>query len=234
MQLHDDRSGTPGIRRPTSPDATHAEQARCRAEVVRLRALAKTQALLIKEIDHRAKNSLQLAASMLLLQARRNPVDDGAAGLESAVARLRTLAEVHQVSYQADQPDQIAIRAWIGNLSRALVFRSDIDLEVICPELHWPFSVASPAGLFIGEALSNACKHAFPDGPGRIVVCVRRAAEDRYALTISDDGVGSDPHAAEGLGAELLRAFAQQLGGRLSRSSGLDGKGLSVTVEFSV
>ena len=197
-----------------------------------LRSLATRQALQIREIDHRAKNSLQLAASMLLLQARRRPDNAAARELERAVDRLHALAEIHRASYEAEEVDEIPILASIGNLCRGLVFQTGIDIDVICPDTSWPFRIAGPAGLFIGEALTNGCKHAFPNHCGRIVVEVRQTAPGRYALSVMDDGVGLAPNAPDGLGGELLSAFARQLGGELTRSTGLEGRGLCVGVEF--
>ena len=170
---------------------------------------------------------------MLLLQARRRPDTAAADDLERAVDRLHALAEIHRASYQADELDQIPINGWIGNLCRSLVAQPGVQLNVICPEKSWPFKIAGPAGLFIGEAVANACKHAFPDHRGRILVRIEQTASNRYRLAVLDDGVGLSPQAERGLGSELLAAFARQLGGELMREDGLDERGVCVSVDFS-
>jgi two-component sensor histidine kinase len=195
--------------------------------------LTERQALLIREVDHRAKNSLQLAASMLLLQARRQPMNPAAPDLERAVERLQVLAEIHRASYQAEALDQIAMRDWIANLCQGLLFQPGVVLRVDCPEVCWPFTVAAPAGLFIGEALANACKHAFSDSGGRVVVKVEPLDAGLFRLCVADDGKGVPSPAPSGLGSQLLSAFANQLGGQLKRGAGLDGRGLAVSVDFS-
>ena len=235
MQLHSeftDNGKKSVVRSGLRARKAAAQTIDCTEELGRLRSLASRQALQIREIDHRAKNSLQLAASMLMLQARRRSGNAAATELERAVERLHALAEIHRASYQAEDLDEIPIRAWIGNLCRGLVFDVGVDLQVTCPDKCWPFKVAGPAGLFIGEALTNACKHAFPDRRGRIEVTVEQLASGKYRMTVADDGVGLAADSTGGLGGELLSAFARQLGGELSRTAGLGGKGHCVSVEF--
>jgi len=232
MQLHGERSGGDARSMQRIKSATHDEPSSFVDELIQLRALALHQALQIREIDHRAKNSLQLAASMLLLQARTRSGAAAGEALERAVERLHALAEIHRASYQAQEFDEIPIRAWIGNLCHGLIFDAGVELDISCPDRCWPFRVAAPAGLFLGEAVTNACKHAFPARRGRILVTVDYAAHDAFSLSIADDGVGRSSRAANGLGSELLEHFAQQLGGALQRSKGLDGKGHCVSVAF--
>lgn len=236
MQLHSEFTGfggkEPVIRSGLRSRKSGSASENCADELSRFKSLASRQALQMREIDHRAKNSLQLAASMLLLQARSRSGAPAAVELERAVERLHALAEIHRASHQAEEMDQIPVRAWIGNLCQNLLFDAGIELEIACPDTVWPFKVAGPAGLFIGEALTNACKHAFPDRRGRIVVTVEELATGEYRMTVADDGVGLASNATAGLGGDLLTAFGRQLGGSVSRSVGLGGKGHSIGVQF--
>jgi two-component sensor histidine kinase len=202
------------------------------AETARLQALVERQAMQMREIDHRAKNSLQLAASMLLLQARSRPANPARPDLERAVERLQVLAEVHRASYLALEDDRIEVRPWITRLCLGLAFQPGVELRIDCPDTTWPFAIVAPLGLFTGEALANACKHAFPDGRGRVDVRISELEPGAFRLSIADDGQGLPPQVAEGLGSRLLSSFAAQLGGSIRRSSGPDGQGLVIELDF--
>ena len=197
-----------------------------------LRSQLERASLLLKEVDHRAKNSLQLAASMLILQARQQPDTPAARELDRAVERLRTLAEIHRICYLATDHDRISMPHWLAAVCGSLTFRDDIVVDLECPDIELPFAVAGPVGLFISEALANACKHAFAEEGGHVAVRLGHTGQFGYFVSVSDDGKGlgnEDPH---GLGASLLSIFARQLGGEVRYEEGLDRRGVSVISEF--
>ncbi|HWA46746.1 MAG TPA: ATP-binding protein, partial [Dongiaceae bacterium] len=102
---------------------------------------------------------------------------------------------------------------------------SRIDLTINADEVQLPLSAAVPAGLLVNELISNALKHAFPDGrPGRIAVMLRSGASlggaaNALVLTVSDDGVGipesQDLQQTETLGLQLVVLLTDQLHGKL-------------------
>src|SRR2546430_3329287 len=63
--------------------------------------------LLVQEVDHRAKNNLQLAASLLLMQARACPRPDAKAELAQASRRLFGLGAVHQALFLGRTTDRV-------------------------------------------------------------------------------------------------------------------------------
>jgi two-component sensor histidine kinase len=197
-----------------------------------LRARLSQQSLMLREVDHRAKNSLQLAASMLLLQSRRTRDNPAAPDLERAVERLQALAEIHRASYLAEDHDRIPVRQWLAGMTRSLVFKGDVAVAVSCPDVEWPFEIVGPVGLFVSEALANCVKHAFADHGGRVEVRLEHLDGAMWQLSVADDGAGLKDDASPGLGSQLLTAFARQLGGALARSAGLDNRGAAVCVRF--
>ena len=88
------------------------------------------------------------------------------------------------------------------------------------------FRSAVPFALIITEAVSNALKYAFPgDRRGRVTVRITRLDDRRVELVMEDDGVGSPAGSSEtetgvrdGLGRQLIRGFARQLGATLAVS----------------
>jgi two-component system, sensor histidine kinase PdtaS len=87
--------------------------------------------------------------------------------------------------------------------------------------------LAIPLALLVNEAVTNAYKHAYPNGQsGEIFVRIANQADGSVTIAIRDDGVGFTPDVREGaLGLTLMRSFSSQLGGELAV---LSDKGTSI------
>ncbi len=153
---------------------------------------------LIREVDHRTKNALQLAVLLPGVQARH--VDEPCRGaLETAMGRLRRMGEVHALlTYRAaDGPDGIDFPDYLRRLCREVVEglsdapgRVQVEVEAE-EEAVWGPDLVVPLGLIAGEALTNALKHAFPEGRGgRVRVGLRADGGGLVRLVVEDDGAG--------------------------------------------
>jgi two-component sensor histidine kinase len=92
---------------------------------------------------------------------------------------------------------------------------------------------ATTLGILVSELVTNALKHAFPEGrAGRIVVTLRRSKEGVPTLSVVDDGIGMVNHEEpgdSGLGSVIVKQLAMQFGGSPSYSAN-SGGGLAVTL----
>ena len=200
-----------------------------------LREALRDETLRVREVDHRAKNSLQLAAAMLGLQARSLPDASAGRALTEAMRRLETLAAIHRALYEAGDGDRANIRVWLTRICDGLTLRPDIRVDLHCADVEWPAQTAAAVGLFINEAVSNALKHAFPSRSGNILVEVQPFCDgDAWRVAVTDDGDGYADVLREGLGYRLLRTFARQLGGEVAVCPGVDGRGLCVSMSFRI
>jgi nitrate/nitrite-specific signal transduction histidine kinase len=104
----------------------------------------------------------------------------------------------------------------------AFLFRSfrsssqGIALRVEAESIHLPVDIAMPCGLILNELVSNALKHAFPNGQaGTITVALRRADNGRVSLTVADTGVGLGAgvnlQQPQTLGLQLVAMLAEQI-----------------------
>lgn len=195
--------------------------ARCQAEADlasgrRAEQVAEQWSLQVREVDHRAKNSLQLAASMLLIHGKTTEDAEVRRQLESAATRLTTLARLHAVLHEGAGDRGVPLRPWLERVCEGLHMNQPVAIYIVAPDEIWPAEVARPVGLFTFEAVTNALKHGFRDGgAGRIDVSLVRDAH-ACRLQVADDGAGAGGMPCTGLGLTLCQIFADQLGGVFS------------------
>jgi two-component sensor histidine kinase len=202
-----------------------------------LRESLANRELLVREVHHRVKNSLQMVTSLLSLHARRAPPGEARRGFEDAGARLSALAVVHQRLCETEQLEAVRLDEFLRDLCSDLHAgrppgKCRIEVVVAAVPVTQPSAVAVPLGLLVNEVVINAYKHAFLGREqGRIDVRLDQVGSpDRLVLTIRDDGIGSAPRAAApGLGTTLIQGFARQLSGTVEYTVTV---GTEVRVEF--
>ena len=196
-----------------------------------LRTAITKQDLLMQEIHHRVKNNLQIVASLLNLQASRIRLPEAKAEFQSARDRIRALATLHRHLYAPGELHTINMRSFLtelcGQLLQAIGEKpqgnSRISLHIEASELQISSDQAVPMALIVTEAVSNAAKYAFPAGRRGNIYVKLTTHGDHADLVIQDDGVGIPAGRAEtetgirdGLGIQLIRGFARQLGAKLT------------------
>jgi PAS domain S-box-containing protein len=193
--------------------------------------------ILLKEIHHRVKNNMQVISSLLSLQ-RNSLADPAVKGiLLESMNRIRSMALVHEKSYKARDLGRIDFRDYlqslVAELSRSFL-REDIAVRIDVESVEVGVDVAIPCGLIANELISNAFKHAFPDGrQGSIAVVFRRADVHLAELTVLDDGIGMpervESEEEQTLGLTIIHALTSQLSGTLTI---LHTHGTEVKVQF--
>ncbi|HEY3500932.1 MAG TPA: histidine kinase dimerization/phosphoacceptor domain -containing protein [Polyangiaceae bacterium] len=209
-------------------------------------AIAQEREVLLREVHHRVKNDLQLICSLLNMQGRRLKDPESVAALEESVARVQTIALIHEYMYQSENLARLPFSQNIKSLSASVlrvagVYSGNVRLDVqVHDEVTLPVDRAIPCGLILNELLTNALKHAFPEGrKGTLRVILRKEGDARAALFVEDDGIGMTvPVSTSGvgdsrgsLGFRLIKAFAEQLGAELRVVSQ---GGTSVGIVFGV
>jgi two-component system, sensor histidine kinase PdtaS len=194
-----------------------------RAAAVLRQALDEKEVLL-KEVHHRVKNNLQIISSLLSLQADAlNDPRDHALFKESE-GRVRSMALIHERLYKSAALARVDFRDYVESLVTSLFFsyqRPHVTSSLDVCDARLPLDTAIPCGLIINELVSNALKHAFPDG-SRGTVTIRLYAEGEHMLhlEVRDDGVGLrediDPDSTRTLGLNLVSILTKQLQGTLT------------------
>ena len=196
---------------------------------------------LLREVHHRVKNNLQLIASILNMKIRKSSNAEGRAVLREVQERVMSLATVHRNLYETTLQGRVRadelLRANIDRIARAaadgdtVVFRQSYAPVVLYPDQ------AVPLSLIAAEVVNNALKYVGrPTQGGKAWIAVELTALDdgeRARFRVENSlGAPVVPDRAEGsgLGAQLIAAFATQLGGTLEVDSG--GGSYSVTITF--
>jgi two-component sensor histidine kinase len=197
--------------------AHEAAEAEVRAARDRFEALAAERALLLREVNHRVGNSLQIIAALLHLQgsAAQNPEVKSA--LEAANKRVMAIAQVHRRLYTSDDVQAVALDQYLEALAEDLRQSADEDgaafLSLDAESVEVDPDRAVAVGVIVTELVLNALKHAYPEGQGPIRVKLKAEGEARARLSVEDDGVGRQKNGklARGLGQAIVRAMASKL-----------------------
>lgn len=190
-------------------------------QVEELEELLLQKSVLLHEVNHRAKNSITMAISFLRLQKRQHGASEVAEILEEAIQRLMHVARVHDILARRQGEQQtIEMAAYLRDLCLDLsALRCDnVRIELVAEPMELDGGAALNIALIIQEAISNALKHAFPDGRDGVVrVQLRRMNDNCVALVIEDNGVGLQTKRRNGsIGMRLMSEMARALGGVLT------------------
>jgi len=206
--------------------ALNAElEARVEARTTQLTTTLKEREVLLQEIHHRVKNNLQVIASLINMQLRKLADGPNRAGLQECKSRVEAIALIHEKLYQSRDYAHVPFSEYARSLARSIlhatgVSPANITLDVDVASILLPVDKAIPCGLILNELITNALKHAFPDGRrGSVRVELQHAATGNIVLAVSDDGVGmareDDPRRSSSLGLQLVAMLVEQLRGRL-------------------
>ena len=190
----------------------------------KLQAALERHQILLKEVNHRVKNSLQVVSSMLYLQASDAGDPVLSDRLNEASTRVSAVGRAYErLAYNADYESiglAFYLREVIGDLETA-VAPCKVQLEVP-EEIQFAADRAILVALIINELVLNAGKHAYPNSAGgSIWVRVVQKDKDLVQISVRDEGVGLpagfDPLTSKRLGSRLINALAKQLGAELTR-----------------
>jgi two-component sensor histidine kinase len=196
--------------------------------------MIREKAILLREVQHRIANSLQIIASVLLQSARRVQSEETRGHLHEAHSRVMSIASVQQQLAKSHEGN-VALRSYFTQLCASLgafANRELLSIDVVVDNSVVDADKSVSLGLIITELVINALKHAFPDGrKGRIDVAYA-AHGPNWMLSVSDDGIGmpslGDKAAKPGLGTSIVEALANQLQAEVRLSAPHPGTTVSV------
>lgn len=201
--------------------AHEAAEAEIRAARDRFEALAAERALLLREMNHRVGNSLQIIVSLLHVQASATDNKEVQDALQSARGRVAAVAQVHRRLYTSEDVANVALDLYLAALIEDLQVSArheevGVTLQVRSDPLEIDPDRAVAIGVIVTELVINASKYAYPSGSGPVRVDLTHK-EGEVRLDVADEGVGMPlEHKGTGLGNRIVRAMATKLGANLA------------------
>jgi PAS domain S-box-containing protein len=210
---------------------------RARAEREEFARQLRDKDALLKELQHRVRNNLQLVVALIRLEARESR--QGKANLGDLAGRIESLQLLYQALSPGDPGEEIDLGHYLSQIASAVVNTYAVDgIRLDLKVDHAPVSIdiGLPIGLVVNELVTNAFKYAFPGrGHGVISMQCLRKGPDRYQVVVADDGVGL-PEGVVWPVPGKIGAFIVQI---LRENARIDldvqtapGKGVRVTMTF--
>jgi PAS domain S-box-containing protein len=199
-----------------------------------LHAAMEARGLLIREADHRIKNSLQLVGGLLRLQERRTAQPEARGVLRAAFARVMAIGDIHRTLYQSADLRTVDLAQVLAELARhAGGLASAVSLRCDLPDsLLLDAERAIPLGLVVNELATNAVQHVYPAGQGGTVTIQARGTTGAVTVSVADEGVGlPGGDATPGLGGTIVKALGRQIGATIETRTA-PGAGTSVTLRL--
>jgi two-component sensor histidine kinase len=205
----------------------------------RTEELLRQKDVLLREMEHRVANSLQIIASILLLKARSVTSEETRQHLNEAHRRVLSVAEVQRHLHASTGIGEIEVGSYLSKLCASLSSSmigdtQGIGISTKADAGRIDSQKAVSLGLIVTELVLNAIKHAFPAGrAGAFILVTYEIDGDDWKLTVSDNGIGKAGTGTEapspGLGTAIVEALVKQLNARIDAESGSAGTNIAVT-----
>ena len=170
--------------------------------------------LALREVDHRTRNNFQIAASLLLSRAVGEADTRLRDELQNAAGRLQSLAAAYSnLALSSADLSTVLLHEHLREICdrvREGMLPAGVTLTFDAEPVQIQAQSAVAIALIVNECLTNAAKHAFPEGWGAVAVWLRPDGGD-VLITIEDDGVGSGKDTRKGTGSKLMDMMARSL-----------------------
>jgi two-component sensor histidine kinase len=217
-----------------------AELAELRTQLAAKEEELRQGEILMREVNHRVANSLQLASSILRMQAHQEPDAHTRDQLEKAGLRISSIQHVHDRLYRSGDMRTIEFSQYLRDLCNDLsdsVLQDEkskaFNLTSDCDRMRIHTDIASKLGLVVNEFVTNAFKHGHCESEDCTVHVTAHLAGGVLTIEVTDHGPGLpenfDITRIRGLGMRLVRFVSTSLGGDFGgRNGGENGKGGAV------
>ena len=198
----------------------------------------KNNKTLLKELNHRVKNNLQMVSSVISLQATKIKDESSKKHFESAINRIKVLSKIHNSLYSKNQLEEIDLLNYVIILKDYLM-NSIINPSVkvscfinIIPNLFIDNDKKTTIGLIINELITNSLKYAFSKQENNLITISIIKKEQFYHFCYTDNGKGfnyEETDKSKSIGLNLILRLVNQLGEEAEVNSS---NGVNISFKF--
>ena len=191
----------------------------------------------LHEIDHRTSNNYQTVLALIHLQTQHATNSEIKKALRQVSDRIGAIAKAsEQLAFRSDNLAKVRIDEHLcelcGHIEQGLS-RDGVEIQCEVTACSAPADSAIALSMIVNELVTNALKHAFPEGRPGLVLIEGTVNGHGLELTVSDNGRGMKPvksRARVGLGTRLIENYVRQLGATYEVDSSDDGTSHKITV----
>jgi two-component sensor histidine kinase len=205
----------------------------------KLEQMVQAKDILLRELQHRVKNNLQMITALIRLEARNLRGNPAKEPFDRLAGRVESLSLLYRSMAESRVDDSIDLGVYLSQITSSVMLAHAVegirlDLKVDA----WPVSinVAMPTGLVVNELLTNSLKHAFDGREGGTITLHSLVSEKGCKVIIADDGVGLpdgvDWPVPGKMTALIVQSLKQNAGAHLSIESTRNG-GMRATITFT-
>ena len=195
--------------------------------------------ILLRELQHRVKNNLQMITALIRLEARNLRGNPAKEPFDRLAGRVESLSLLYRSMAESRVDDSIDLGIYLSQIASSVMLAHAVegirlDLKVDA----WPVSinVAMPTGLVVNELLTNSLKHAFHGREGGTITMQSLVNETGCKVVVADDGIGLPEGAVwpvpGKMTALIVQSLKQNAGAQLAIQSSPDG-GMRATIMFT-
>lgn len=192
---------------------------------------------LLRELQHRVKNNLQMITALIRLETR-NALEPDQKRFERLAGRVDALAILYQALSLDEHKDEVDLGVYLSQIASAVMNSHAVEgirLDMTLDTYPVSINVAMPTGLVVNELLTNSLKHAFKGREGGTITLHSIVNGEGCQVTIADDGIGlpqGETWPKRGkLGALIAHSLTENAKARFDVTSGA-GQGTKVTILF--
>jgi len=209
-----------------------------RAQIEQFESQIRERDMLMRELQHRVKNNLQLITALVRMEAR-SAAEGETVALARLASRIDALTVLYRILSAENALADIDLGQYLSDVATAVMQANatpgiEIAVEVgYCP---MSINVAMPAGLLVNEMLTNALKYAFVGRRDGKLKLICRLDGSRVTVVVSDDGVGlgegQEWPSPRKLGALILQTLKENAKNVAFKVESIRGQGTWLTLAF--
>ena len=209
-----------------------------RAQIEQFESQIRDRDTLMRELQHRVKNNLQLVTALVRMEAR-SAVEGESVALARLASRIDALTVLYRILSAENAAADIDLGQYLADIGNAVMDANampGIKLELQVGYCPLSINIAMPAGLLVNEMLTNALKYAFVGRPGGHLRLICKLENGQVHVVVSDDGVGLGENqqwpSPRKLGALILQTLQENARNVKFNAESLRGQGTWFTLVF--